>query len=341
MRYIVSIVRIRVLRQFASLLLWIASHPTYALVGPTLASCLCEPVASIGFGPQLGSSQAVELASQICARVGIKFQATTASAQETAGPLQPRAQNSVCWIVRSAGTTVYLDGSGALMGLRNEQRTKALRQHGAEIKTPLLGTPQACWRTAVSYLSKLGLDTSNLYHEELHDRSRDLTGNPDARGRVQLVFAPKPFGYDARNFGNSIGVELDARDGGLVSLIRSTGWTYDRPGKIIPISLAAQKARSVIEHDSAYYPGRMKNKLLRDVSDTSVLARSAKLLYADSNGLWGSTEGLKLLRSRHLRLLYEFTTPSMIINIDATTGDCLGGAVRDGGVDRRIRGLGH
>lgn len=288
-----------------------------------------------------GDTQIIEAARHYADAIGIKLEPSETKVLRRAGVAFRGPTGSIGWMVQSRGALVILDKSGNLLAIRNDKRDTELRNRHNVVGKPMSGDSQSYWLTATSYLFRLGIDSSHFGHEQFRNWSDKPGASPDARGRVQLVFAPKPYGYDARNFGNSIAVELDAGDGALISMMRAVGWTYDRPGKLVAASEAARRARAVIQQEGNIHPTGMTRRFESEVSDIAKLSRSAKLLYADSNGMWGSKEGLTLNRSHHLRLLYEFTTPSMIIHIDATTGACLGGAIRDGGVDRRIRGLGH
>jgi hypothetical protein len=280
------------------------------------------PILFVGFHPTgrvqdgttsgvMTAGAALNRASIFARKANIIFDQTRARTLHEQG-----AEGTNFWIVTSPQIFLTMDDEGKLRTFSNKQRENYLRHHPSQPRTPYFSSDEQIWRSGEAFASVVGMSRSDLKRKVL---------KKETPGKVQVLFAPKPFGYEVID--PECGIILDSQDGEVLEAWTSSGWTYDRPGHLISKSEAVRRARQIIGEQSKSLQPSLRSALYDVFPSAMDMERRSKLVFVTSNGGWGSARGEAIRRQRHIRLCYILSGQSFTILVDATSGDCLGGGL--------------
>ncbi len=273
------------------------------------------------------------MARQHCVLAGVPFDESrvTARLQSNEHIRQSLPWAKSAWLVRAGDSHVRLDPDGALLTITDYGREKRILARTELPQSYQISTVSQAETAGIRSLDRLLILRTGLEIEscEMWDWNPQKP-NPSTKGRCNITFSHRPFGYRTRGYGNCVILELDRLDGGLLRLSVRKGWTYDPPRNLMGALDAAAIARQIVTSRAETMPPSLRRRVLRALPSASAWSANANLLYLGANDGWNSTEWRALSGERRVRLCFEFTTPNLTIQIDAENGKCLGGGVLQG-----------
>lgn len=275
------------------------------MIAKALAIVACSYIMSIKAYGQGSPSQAIDHAMQFCDRLGVQFKKSLAKAESF--PL--RRTGRVQWVVTQGEIQVTMDDRMRVTTfVDGAEAMKISRMRG--VTSGLCSSPAAAWARGNQILSKLEQGSS---WKQWKFQSGGTSPGPQSYpgGGVGLVFSYRAHGIDTNGVGNQLSMILNPQSGALAELSVSTGWTYDPPTVQLTESQAVTKAKQILT-----------NLGMSQLSSETPVVKKAYTMAVDG---YGCTSAEMLSSQRRIRYAYIITFPKCMVQIDAQTGESLGG----------------
>lgn len=127
---------------------------------------------------------------------------------------------------------------------------------------------------------------------------------------VNCLYADRPYGYPADQTANYTLITHHKATGMLTEIMSKAGTTFEKPNIKLTKGQAQEAARQVMRRNMDRVP-----KIV-----------ACNLIFSEGNQFFGGV-GDRLRNAKRMRLCYRIGFEGGAVDIDAETGDCLGGVI--------------